>query len=365
MSMKMYFENTVNFDRSLVAQASCTQTMWESFVDGHEKFIRITQDARGYFSRILAREKRLDSYLTSLTYFSFTGRYGLWVYEDKGTCIPLCWHPNIPGQILIFPLMGNKDPQVLAEMLESIPQPPQGIRLARLSPSDLADIEDGALSSRCSYTPSVEQVLDWTYPVRILSTERVARLDGHIFKRVRNRIRHAEQLAWSVEPLTETHIDKIKDFVLWWASSRSDNAEEIHDFASPYRAILDGLRDPRLRLDGLVFILNHRVQAFTAWDTPANGMSIANRFANLCNENILGLSDFVMQTVARELHHRNIQLLNLGGSETKGLDDYKTKFIPEFSLDLCSAEIDFACSRSIPTQNLVKQIPHSASWMAA
>ncbi|MDD3183370.1 MAG: hypothetical protein PHD48_11295 [Alphaproteobacteria bacterium] len=361
----MYIENSVNFDRNLTVRASCTQKMWEGFVDGHEKFVRITQDTRDYFSGILAQEKRLDSYLSSLTYFSFTGRYGLWVYEDKGTCIPLCWHPNIPGQILIFPMMGKKTPQVLTEMLESIPQPPQGVRLARLSPSDLTDMEDGSLLSQYSYIPAEEKVLDWTYPVRILSTERVAHLDGHIFKRVRNRIRHAEQLGFSVRPLTEAYADKIKDFILGWALARSDSAGEIHDFTSPYYAILDGMRDPRLRLDGLVFLLNHRVQAFTAWDTPANGMSIANRFANLCNENILGLSDFVMQTVARELHNRNIQLLNLGGSETKGLDDYKAKFVPEFSLKLCSAEIEVAGLRSVPTRTLTKNRGQAPSWMAA
>ena len=64
----------------------------------------------------------------------------------------------------------------------------------------------------------------------------------------------------------------------------------------------------------------------------------ANLYMNLCNTAYRGLPEFLIRATAEKLHANGIPFLNLGGSETAGLDRFKNKFAPAFSLALCSLE---------------------------
>jgi hypothetical protein len=59
---------------------------------------------------------------------------------------------------------------------------------------------------------------------------------------------------------------------------------------------------------------------------------------NLCNVACRGLPEFLINATAEKLHANGIPFLNLGGSETAGLDRFKNKFAPALSITLCSLE---------------------------
>jgi hypothetical protein len=90
---------------------------WEESVSVLKRFIRLTEENRGLFFALLGKESDLDSYATSPVYYAFTGRKGLWLYQDGNSYVPLCWHPNVDGQILVFPPRGQYHPTILKKVL--------------------------------------------------------------------------------------------------------------------------------------------------------------------------------------------------------------------------------------------------------
>lgn len=318
---------------------------WEESVSVLKRFIRLTDENRGLFFALLGKESDLDSYATSPVYYAFTGRKGLWLYQDGNSYVPLCWHPNVDGQILVFPPRGQYHPTILKKVLNEMPIPPAGTSLARIKEEDacsdpIYNVSGTAGRSISAALVDEEPVLDWRYPVRILSTEKVSKAEGKFFVKTRNNIKQMEQYAVSVLPLSEARTIQVIEFVNRWARGRSQDIVEIKELVSPYVETMKLLKDDVFNVSGQMFFVDGLLQAVTLWERPNTAMKIANVWMNLCNTEIRGLSEFVVQRTSQELLALGIHYANYGGSETKGLDFYKKKYDPAFSLELKSIDVD-------------------------
>ncbi len=318
---------------------------WEESVSVLKRFIRLNDENRGLFFALLGKESDLDSYATSPVYYAFTGRKGLWLYQDGNAYVPLCWHPNVDGQILVFPPRGQYHPTILKKVLTEMPIPPAGVSLARVKAEEICSEPIHSISGSIGRSISTslvneEPVLDWRYPVRILSTEKVAKAKGKAFMKTRNNIRQMEQYSVSVLPISMARTSQIVEFVNRWARARSQNSVEIKELVAPYLETISLLKDEVFNVGGQMFFVDDLLQAVTLWERPNTAMKIANVWMNLCDTQIRGLSEFVVQKTSQELLALGIPYANYGGSETKGLDFYKRKYDPAYSLELKSIGVD-------------------------
>ena len=316
---------------------------WEIEVRFLKKFIRLTEENRGLFFALLGKDSDLDTYLTSPVYYALTGRKGLWVYQEGNSYVPVCWHPNVDGQILVFPPRGAYNPNILKNLLTAIPIPPKGVRLTRIKQEDIGSqllVNVKGSAGRSIVLEEVdEDVLDWKFPVRILSTDAVRKLDGNHHLRTRNYVKRlGQEHVVMTEKLTPSQMPKVMEFVQRWAQRRTCIPSELKELIAPYKTTFDLLTDESFNVDGLVFLVDGVIQAISMWEPPNTSTMIANAWVNLCNTSIKGLSEFVMKSTSEALFLQGIPYINYGGSETPGLDNFKNKFVPAFSIDLASVD---------------------------
>lgn len=295
----------------------------------------VTPDTFGKFAAWLADVSDADSYLTSPAYYAFTGRNGLWVYRTERSLIPVCWHPNVPGQLLVFPIAGRHAD--LAALLRELPEPPNGIRIARVKAGNerglAGDGEDAPI-----FVPVVENVLDWKFPVRILSTAAVAAMQGPDFRYIRNHVKQITGRDHRVGPVND-HIPALRAFVDRWAGTAGDDHAQAQR-RNPYHALLDCIQAGTLRADGFVTLIDGAIEAITLWDVSNGDRGpTANRFVNITNHAHRGLAEFNTVHMARLLHAEGIATVNIGGAETVALDAFKAKFMPVRSIELVSVDV--------------------------
>ncbi len=315
--------------------------LWEQSVEAIKNVERISLEKSAYFSNLLRNESDADSYLTSMSYYFFTGRKGLWIYKNGESFIPFCWHPNVPDQVLVFPQRGRSCPGLLDEFLSKVPMPPAGISLVRVKESIDAVPSIKAIGSLGSVvlSPVVEPVLDWKYPVRVLSTKTVSAMNGPEFRYIRNRVKQIERADGKIAAMKDVPVLFLEEFIRRWAGSNTEFYTEEDEMFSLYQKIISFRDKAELGVDGFVVFINGEIEALTMWDTSNAGTPIANRFVNLCDTTYGGLADFCTVSLARKLGAQGIEYLNIGGAETESLDQFKRKFQPAYSLKLHSVEV--------------------------
>lgn len=148
--------------------------------------------------------------------------------------------------------------------------------------------------------------------------------------------------------MTTSHIPAIRNFAYRMTRACTKNNLDITDVIGFYDRALKLFTQKATNLQGLVFLIGGQIEAVAMWDVSNAENPAANIYVNLCNKNYSGLSEFVMKTISERALVQGIGYINVGGSETKGLDDYKRKYIPAFSIDLHSAdavvdELAFPC----------------------
>lgn len=323
---------------------------YEGLLDQAPNVRRIYDTDLLELSKILTHEEDSDSYLTSPVYYAFTGRRGLWLYQKGQTTIPFCWHPNVEAQILVFPPKGEKNFSAIVSFLKELPPPPLGFLLARFKQEDIGALQRTDRAFFQGFiSPMEEEVLDWKYPVRILSTEHVAKAFGGRFRRIRNRVRHIENLGGSIEDLTAAQVPELRGLAQEWASFKSSDGEDLLDLTYPYLRLLGLMNCTGVDLKGLIFKMQGRVQAVTMWDVSNRSSKTANMYVNLCsNELCVGLSDYAIKATADKLFSDGFALMNLGGSETAELDYFKAKFDPISSINIYSLEAKAAAIQETP-----------------
>ncbi|MFA4994106.1 MAG: hypothetical protein WC521_02250 [Bdellovibrionales bacterium] len=318
---------------------------WKIAVSRLPGVTRIGKENQRLFSELLSSENDADSYLTSSAYYAFTGRNGLWVYQEGASFIPFCWHPNVPGEILVFPARGSYSASILHNFLQTIPEPPCGLRLARVKGGSFVMEETSPMATKLGqsvvFAPVIEHVLDWKYPVRVLSTDLVSKMEGPNFRHVRNHIRQILLKNPEIRNLRDVPSTLLDRFIVEWAGNAATTVYEISDLVNLYRTIMSLSDDPALNVEGLVVLINGRVEALNMWDVSNPNNPTANRFVNLCNTAYSGLADFVMNRTAKCLFAQGIKYLNIGGAETESLDRFKRKFMPAYSIGLHSVEVEF------------------------
>ena len=318
--------------------------MWEQQVEDLPQIKRLSLSDHDLLKSYLQGSEDLDSYLSSPIYYLFTGRRGLWSYADRGHMVFFCWHPNCDGQLLVFPPIVAEARGLLRNLLDVLPPPPQGLRLARVK----TNLEQEHLvrhlecsESRCiECTPVCEDVLDWHYPVRILSTSDVTGASGIKFRNVRKGLIHCRKYDIQKQSLNlDVHRKDLKELLHRWAEQASKTEDEYLDLYQTYDGLFALALDETHSVHGLVYSIDGQLQAVSLWEMSGTDKSIANLYANFCIPAFDGLAEFTIVSVCEALQDKGIDFLNLGGSETQSLDFFKNKFRPVTSIDLCSIEI--------------------------
>lgn len=303
---------------------------------------RITDSHHFDFFRALSTKYDPDSFLTSPVYYAVTARRGLWLYETASSFIPVCWHPNNPGQLLVFPIRDcHAD---LGRLLSVLPRPPDLLRVARVKSTEAlmlvsSQFPAAAPTLRIS-VPEHERILDWSYPVRILSTQTVAAMHGPDYRYIRNHFKQIAGRRHSIEQLGHHHLDDLADFVACCATRKSPSTSDARQRRDPYDVMMTLMDRATIAIDGFVTYIEGRIEGFTLWDVSnAAGAVTANRHVNLTNPSVRGIAEFQTVHMARQLCDQGILRMNVGGAETLTLDRFKSKFMPVRSIPLCSITV--------------------------
>ena len=329
---------------------------WEQHIEQLSNVARVTLTDYAQLKSYFQHYSDADTYLTSPAYYFFTGRNGLWTYSKGEQKILFCWHPNREGQVLIFPPVDNKATALLAELLQILPVPPSGLKLARMKAGTPTDNLVQHLKSNgdrlIEFSIQREDVLDWRYPVRVLSTALVARTVGNKFRNVRKGLIHAQKHSIRKVALSlATQQQDLRQLLHEWASQSSKTKEEYADLYETYDSLFVMAAKATHAIDGLVYYVGDKIEAISLWETPSDTTNTANLYANFCNTSLDGLAEYTFVSICDVLSNKGIEMLNLGGSETSSLDFFKNKFRPAVSIDLCSIDIKLdALEKSSPKQ---------------
>lgn len=100
-------------------------------------------------------------------------------------------------------------------------------------------------------------------------------------------------------------------------------------------------------IDGFIIFDSEYPIAISLWDTDEPKHCVG--LSNICNTHYKGLSAHIMTETCRILYEQGVETLNMGGSETKDLNEFKERtFRPQLSLQIHSAQL--AQQNFIPRQ---------------
>ena len=272
-----------------------------------------------------------DSYMFSPVYYLFTGRFGGWMYLDEdGVCDCILKHPNKSGAGIVLPAFDTNNGVLRLSVSQDIVRalhdqyPNVDISLGRVPESHGTEIDN------ISFHPVTETLLDWLYPTRILSTSDVYHLRGKGFQQVRQRLNQLNTADLSTGCIQiKRDRQELLDVVYDWACQYGNTGYSYDDLTGPCNALLELMQNTDLKLYGQKILFRGRIKAFCIYEIANN--TIANEFAITADKNIAGLSEYQIYDMCRQLHVAGIKYVNLGGSETAGLDRFKKKFAPAIS----------------------------------
>lgn len=329
---------------------------WERKFEALPEVERIHEENFLYLKSILQVSENRDSFLTSANYYMFTGRRGLWLYRREGLYLCVCWHPNSIGKLLVFVPSEDNFPLV-AEFLENMPDPIDDIIVARVGDDRIQEILTASMSKTLTISKEQEQVLDWTYPVHILSTSRLLDLSGKDFMYIRNRLHQMDKVKVSVSAFDAVHHSRALEGLLHrWAKRNAATSLEYENLYEPYDRLFSWALNKQAGLSGVLVFVDDQLEAVGLWDISNTMHKTANLYVNLCNVTIKGLSEYLIVQCCEQLKSDNIEFINLGGSESKGLDHFKCKFRPEMSLDLSSILISMSSKTAQQPQARVELV---------
>ena len=299
----------------------------------HVTLRRITRDNAHLLNAHLSHSHSRDPYQHSPAYFLMTGRHGLWQARYKDSTLLVALHPNVAGRFLIFPPIGADGDTLLAAMARHGADLGAAVQLARCDTPPPA-----------GFTAVKEDVLDWRYPVHVLDTAKVVSHRGRGFQHFRtnlNRLNGQNIAAHDLDPRTD----------------RETIAQVLHHWAAPdQHEVYDRLLDlfGHVSLAGRIITHNGQPVGFSIWEHTAP--DLANAYAHIGLYDPRGTSQWVYWDMCRTLEAKGITRVCIGGSETKGLDQFKRKLCPIESIPLSS----YTTTPKSPAQNqnTKPKIPH-------
>jgi hypothetical protein len=313
-----------------------------------------------YFSQCLSNEYDLDNYSTSPIYYALTGRDGLWLYHYNKTLVPFCVHPNVKNTILIFPPLGEKNYLSIPFLLQKIYRPTIKYKLARYKAENLSKLERISVFFPCfSFTRVTEQILDWKYPVHIISTQQLSQMAGRKFDNMRHMVHKASKLDVQIDSLSPKYLRAINKLSYRWTRNQTQDENEIDDLVSYYVKLIELMRTHPHLLDGLVYLIQDEICGVIIWSKPNPNQSSATAHAGLYDTTFKGLPEFAWHKASETLFAQGVKLVNIGGSETSGLDAFKRKFRAPHVLDICSFDITFSGNViETPNQTMFDEVFH-------
>lgn len=290
----------------------------------------------------LSAQSGLDPYALSAAYYGYTGRHGLWVYEEGEDFIPFCLHPNVPGKILLFPGVGLKGALLARNFLRDGFMPGNEVQLARIDAATSAELANRLTwtSPAHSFESQDEAVLDWLYPVHTLSTALVCAHEGGAFKDFRKNTHRVDAGRITVMPLDiDAHYFDLLSLSQAWARDHASAAYSVQDLLEPHTYIIKMIRESGLDLQGSVIFMDGHCVSFAAWEMPVVPSLPAVSVASLSHGPSKGLSELQYLEMCRALAGKGIERVCIGGSETASLDAYKRKMNPVESVSLKSIAV--------------------------
>lgn len=316
--------------------------IWESELESLPNVQRLTEEDGTYLHDLLKNRDDVDSYLNSVNYYLFSGRNGLWIFKDRDDYVLLCWHPNIPGKIVIFTQITERTTQLISNLVRAVSLPPNGLMIARIKQTEFdVEADQFVKQQAATFHKCQEDILDWVYPVHILSTNKVTQLLGQEYMYVRNRLRQLHKHSVKILPFDAIHHSRaIENLLHRWVSVRAEDKTEYENLYAPYETLFSMSMNPLYGLKGLLVFIDDQLEGIGLWDVSGNQRKSGNMFVNLCNTAIKGLSEFLIVKCCEKLRQENVEYLNVGGSETEGLDNFKSKFRPVISLNLSTVKVE-------------------------
>lgn len=312
---------------------------WEKAFETLPKVQRLTNpDVFNQFCSFLKLHwyEGLESLHYSPGYYYFTGRKGVWLYWGIDSVCVVCWHPNRLGHLLIYPQIGNPKYDLLNEILDHLPYPPVNLQIARvLDDSSIPHIQTERVKSSKLIA---EPVLDWTYPVRILSTEKATESSGPDLHHTRKEARKLASDDIEFRPYTGKELPALyrvgQKYAHQFLLQNPDFALSCADIVTSNNDMLILCMERPDIFKSMVTFYQGTPEGLFVWEERSE--KTANALWFLYNREIRGLSYKQMHMACDMLKNRGIKLCNFGGSETQGMDFFKTRFRPVQSFELKS-----------------------------
>lgn len=310
-----------------------------------QALIRITPENRDILTRIVQLSRRADPFSRSAAYFLMTGRKGLWVYGDDDTAMILARHPNREGHTLAFPPIGRDQAGLIIKALGDTRITSQRLELARVGAEDSALIT--TLCQRGATTAYPETVLDWAFPVHVISPTKIVARPGKPFISFRGHLHGARRAGLTAEAVDiRQHRAALTAAVHLWADQKRHHGFTLADLTGPTMALLDLMEEGGLAIKGtLTRDAAGQCIGFWLWEeAQACAYSLARVALRHPGNAELAIAHACDQ-LAPDGTPR-IPEMCLGGSETAALDAFKRKMQPIRSIPLQTVLL-----RSTPAQD--------------
>ena len=294
--------------------------------------IPITSANIAQLARMVQLSTREDPFSRSAAYFAMTGRKGLWIYGDDESVLITARHPNKDGRTLVFPPIGQDPAGIITKALADPRMPSGGLELARIGREDLALA--GSLHSAGAGKPRAEGVLDWTYPVHVVSPAKVIERQGKDFNSFRGHLNRAQREGLTAEPVdVARHRPELTQAVHQWAEEKRFSGYTDEDLTSPTLSVLDLMDAGKLAIAGtLTRDASGRPIGFWLWEN-ADGAAMSLARVALRRP---GCAELGILATCEQVRSHGIDEFCLGGSESAELDTFKRKMQPVRSIELQS-----------------------------
>lgn len=275
-----------------------------------------------------------DSYSVSPVYYLMTGRKGGMIFDDSQQCIIVVNHPNLDNCVLVFPaipILNNRlDLSLEFEIARKImtERPASKVKIARVPV---------LIAQKYPHAAIEEDLLDWRFPVHILDVEGVSFLKGKGYQQVRQRINSLNVDVCVVKPI-DVHKDRniILNMTLKWAREFPYAQYSSDDLILPTKTLLRLMENSELNIFGQIIYYNGVASSYCIWEERNH---IANAYSMSADRSISGLAEYNIIMMCRHLYSKGIINVNIGGSESEGLNRYKKKFSPIQSISLKSCVV--------------------------
>ncbi|MCP4392937.1 MAG: hypothetical protein GY804_01510 [Alphaproteobacteria bacterium] len=249
---------------------------------------------------------------------------------------------GISDSNLIAPEIGKGG--ILKDLIEEMPVPANGLQLARVLTEDAQELKSKLSSSMDTTQFHIveEKVLDWQYPIHILSTKDVAEAKGNKFRNIRNSCNQVTKLHGMhvFECGYEHASEAVEQFINNWKESFSKEEITAEEWMESFMFVRDLIENNDHDLETVVIgDRDKNIASIEIFEKPIMPNQAANMLTSLAVYGKKGLSELSHRLVCKSLYQSGIEKVNIGGSETASLDFHKRKFNPIESRHLSTIEV--------------------------